>query len=178
MPLLLSLHGAGGNGGVQETDTGWSGFADTHSLIVAYPDGWWNLLPNNGWWESQKKEPNNKDITFVRQLVATISSTYCIDPNRIFVDGFSLGGGMSQRMACEADDLIAAVTAVGAIDPTEPLGNPGTPDGTYLRYTPCNAGAEIFWRTWPDQAHQFPQGARGTAARTLIWSFFMAHPKP
>src|SRR5438067_1468350 len=44
VPLLLSLHGAGSNGTQDESFTGWSGFADAHEFIVAYPDA----RPNSG----------------------------------------------------------------------------------------------------------------------------------
>jgi poly(3-hydroxybutyrate) depolymerase len=44
---------------------------------------------------------NNVDLTFVDALVKSIEDNFCIDTNRIFADGWSYGGSMSYKTACE-----------------------------------------------------------------------------
>jgi polyhydroxybutyrate depolymerase len=34
----------------------------------------------------------------------------CIDPKRIYAVGYSMGGGMSYKLACDAADIIAAIS--------------------------------------------------------------------
>ena len=44
---------------------------------------------------------SNVDLTFVDALVKSIEDNFCIDTNRIFADGWSYGGSMSYKTACE-----------------------------------------------------------------------------
>jgi polyhydroxybutyrate depolymerase len=113
VPLLLSLHGAGSNGQEDEHFTGWSTFADAHNFIVAYPDA--QGYPSGVWDPYSQK---SADVTFIRQVVGDIASHWCIDPKRIYVDGWSNGAVMSQRVACDAADLVGAATSYGGGDPT------------------------------------------------------------
>lgn len=113
VPLLLSLHGAGSNGFQDEYFTGWSQFADAHGFIAAYPDA--QGYPSGVWDPYSASSP---DVPFLRQVVSDISSTWCVDPHRIYTDGWSNGAVMSQRAACAAPDLFAAATSYGGGDPT------------------------------------------------------------
>jgi len=49
------------------------------------------------------------DVGFARAMVERIKSQACIDPKRIYSVGFSMGGGMSHHLACNAADVFAAV---------------------------------------------------------------------
>jgi polyhydroxybutyrate depolymerase len=113
VPLLLSLHGDGGNGFADELSTGWSVFAETHNFIVAYPDA--RGYPAGTWHPYTSPEP---DVTLLRQVVADISTHWCINPNEIYLDGWSSGAIMSQRAACEAADLFKAATSYDGMSPT------------------------------------------------------------
>lgn len=117
--LLLSLHGWGGTAAGQETGSGLSGFSDSRKVIVAYPTGTYvALLPLPvlvGWDYFHRTSP---DITFLRAVVADIAATWCIDPQRVHADGISMGGLMSQRLACEASDVYASVSGHATNDVT------------------------------------------------------------
>jgi polyhydroxybutyrate depolymerase len=117
VPLLLSMHGASGFSAEQEFVTGWSPYADAHHFIVAYPQGVSNL------WDINQ---NSYDVTFLRQVVADISSTWCVDPHRVFSDGHSNGAIMSMRLACDAGNVFASSVEYAGADPTS-LGSPCTP---------------------------------------------------
>lgn len=113
VPLLLSLHGAGSDGYQDEAFTGWSQYAGPHNFIVAYPDA---AGPESGVWDPYTA--GSPDVSFLRAVVSDISSNWCIDPHRIYVDGWSNGAVMSQRAACDAADLFAAATSYAGGDPT------------------------------------------------------------
>jgi polyhydroxybutyrate depolymerase len=55
-----------------------------------------------------------KDVTFISDLIDTLKATYNIDPERIYANGFSLGGGMAFVLSCTLSDRIAAVGMVSA----------------------------------------------------------------
>ncbi|HVK20193.1 MAG TPA: PHB depolymerase family esterase [Actinokineospora sp.] len=120
-PLLLSIHGLGSFPFGQEFTTGWSGYADSHKFIVAYPAG------NFNHWNVDRGSP---DVTFLRSVVNAISATYCVDSRRVYAEGGSLGSWMAQRLACDAADMFAAVSGSsggaptwwGACTPSRPVG--------------------------------------------------------
>ncbi len=107
VPLLLSLHGFGSTGTQDELFTGWSGFADSHNFIVAYPNGRPDV--GTGAWDPYIE--GSPDVPFLREVVADISADYCIDTDRVHADGWSNGAVMSQRAACDAADTFASVTS-------------------------------------------------------------------
>jgi polyhydroxybutyrate depolymerase len=121
-PLLISLHGAGSTGAEDESGTGWTAFADAHHFIVAYPAAHTFTdrtgLPDFGRDVWDPYTQSSGDIAFLRQVVADISAHWCIDPRRVFADGWSNGAVMSQRVACDAADLFAAVDSYAGGDPT------------------------------------------------------------
>ena len=114
VPLLLSLHGFGSTGAQDELFTGWSGFADSHNFIVAYPNG----RPDAGTGAWDPYIPGSPDVPFLRDVVADISADYCINPDRVHADGWSNGAVMSQRVACDAADAFASVTSYAGGTPT------------------------------------------------------------
>jgi polyhydroxybutyrate depolymerase len=121
VPLLLSLHGAGSNGSEDEYFTGWSQFADAQNFIAAYPNA--RGLPGAGVWDPYSQ--SSPDVAFVRQVVADISAHWCVDSHRLYVDGWSNGAVMSQRVACDAADTFAAATSYAGGTPT--LAGAGVP---------------------------------------------------
>ncbi len=52
------------------------------------------------------------DVAFARDMVARIEDELCIDHDRIFATGFSNGGAMTFRLACQATDLFTATSPV------------------------------------------------------------------
>jgi polyhydroxybutyrate depolymerase len=119
--LVIVLHGSGSNGLQMEAVTGFSSLADQAGFAVAYPDGLLNTAIAQTDWAYYFNDFTD-DVSFVRQLIATLQSRIGPSPKRIFVTGHSAGGFMSHRLAAELSDLVAAIGVVeGAIDSN---GNP------------------------------------------------------
>jgi polyhydroxybutyrate depolymerase len=129
VPLLVVLHGFGSNGSTVETFSGWSGFADSNNFIVAYP----NARPATGGGAWDPYSNASPDVGFLRDVVADISATWCVDPRRVHVDGWSNGAVMSQRVACNAADQFASVTSYAG----------GTPTLAGFGAEPCNPSRPI-----------------------------------
>ena len=58
---------------------------------------------------------NVDDIGFAKAIIAKLSQQGCIDPKRIHSTGYSMGGGMSMFLACNAADVFASI-ATSAFD--------------------------------------------------------------
>jgi polyhydroxybutyrate depolymerase len=117
-PLVFSIHGFASNPEQQEGFARWASLADKEALIAVYPQG--TGLPAR--WNSGNSNfvgtSTIDDVGLFRTLITTISERLCIDPLRVYANGLSNGGGMSNRLACEASDVIAAIGGVaGAYSP-------------------------------------------------------------
>ena len=127
VPLVLNFHGLGSNAGEQEAYAGMIAKAEEEGFITAAGEG-----TNESWNAGQvccapANQEGVDDVQFVRDMVAAIAAEYCIDPARIFATGMSNGGFLSNRLACEAADLIAAVAPVASFlgfancEPSRPI---------------------------------------------------------
>ncbi|NVO18115.1 MAG: T9SS type A sorting domain-containing protein [Bacteroidetes bacterium] len=106
-PLLLALHGFTQTGNQMMTFTGFNSYADEYNFIVVYPDALmtsWNVGYSGG--------STADDVGFLSALIDTMYDGYSIDLNRVYSTGFSNGGFMSYRLACELGNRIAAIASV------------------------------------------------------------------
>jgi polyhydroxybutyrate depolymerase len=108
--LVLNFHGFTSNGAQQEMVSKMSVKADEKSFIVAYPDG-----PGSSWNAGtccgEARKGQRDDVGATKELLSAISAQYCVDPTRVFATGFSNGGFLSNRLACEMSDTFAAVAS-------------------------------------------------------------------
>ena len=117
VPLVIALHGRGGNGEsmVLVTRKGFNRLAEKDGFIVAYPDGI-ELNWNDGRIDQEANDrahrENIDDVGFISALIDTLISDYGIDPGRIYVTGISNGAIMSYRLACELSHKITAIAPV------------------------------------------------------------------
>jgi polyhydroxybutyrate depolymerase len=117
-PLVIVLHGGGGNSKNIEKVSKFSDKADKEGFIVVYPDGTGNI-PNIFTWNGgfccgYALENKVDDVGFIMALIDSFENQYNIDSNRIYVTGISNGGIMSYRLASELSEVIAAAAPVAA----------------------------------------------------------------
>ena len=105
MALVVDLHGLTSTPDRQELVSGMRAKADVEGFVVAQPTA--GLVANA--WDTLE---GSVDVAFAQAIVEDVSGRIAIDPDRIFATGFSAGGGMAARLACDAADLFAAVGVV------------------------------------------------------------------
>ena len=75
------------------------------TTIFAAPNGQLNGAPCAGTGTGEMgcgwPNPNNSDLALADAVVAQLEANFCIDTNRIFATGWSFGGSMSYKTACE-----------------------------------------------------------------------------
>jgi polyhydroxybutyrate depolymerase len=115
-PLVISLHAFGLTPVWQKQISDWNRLADEFGFIVVYPAGtgvpklWRAKLDDGG------KYDIGVDVAFISDLVDELQRKYTIDSKRIYVNGFSNGGGMAYALYCRLSYRIAAIGLVaGAI---------------------------------------------------------------
>ncbi len=115
VPLVVVLHGAGGSGNEIESWSGWSQLAETENFVVIYPDGLNNVWNDGRLGDARITEVN--DAAFINAAINFISDKLNIDQNRVYSTGFSMGGMLSYRLACQLTDRLAAIAAVASTMP-------------------------------------------------------------
>lgn len=121
LPLVLALHGGGGNAEGFVPSTGLNAAAAEKGFLLAYPQGTgprllgkrfrtWNAGRCCG---SAMKEKID-DVGFLVALIDHLVARAEADPKRVYVTGLSNGAMMSYRLACERADRIAAIAPVAA----------------------------------------------------------------
>ena len=108
-PLVFVLHGFTQTSSAIMGVSGFNAIADTGEFIVAYPNGVGNAWNTNS---GMTGGSTADDIGFISALTDTLQALYNIDTTRVFSCGFSAGGYMSHRLACESSRCYAAVASV------------------------------------------------------------------
>jgi polyhydroxybutyrate depolymerase len=109
-PLIVGFHSFASFSGVYAAQSGLAAAADGAGAIVVFPQG----LGEPPRWNDRKDPDGADDVAFVGALLDALGSSLCIDANRTYMAGYSNGGGMAVRVACEMPDRVAAVGVVAA----------------------------------------------------------------
>jgi polyhydroxybutyrate depolymerase len=122
MPLVMMLHGAGGNAENAARAYGWPEKADVEHFVVVFPQGTppfpnlpANLLTNPNLWNDHR--PNMKlhtvdDVAYLSAVLDDCQRRANIDLKRIYVTGFSNGASMTFHLATQLSSRIAAIAPV------------------------------------------------------------------
>ena len=119
VPLVLVLHGGGGNAENAERMTGFTEEGEKEGFIVVYPDGTgrfrgklltWNAGHCCGYAMKNKVD----DVGFIGALIDKLVKDYPVDPRRIYATGMSNGGMMTNRLGIALSNQFAAIAPVVA----------------------------------------------------------------
>ncbi|ADI13909.1 alpha/beta hydrolase family esterase [Truepera radiovictrix] len=66
-----------------------------------------------GWWEAGEAPSALRDFALFDALVAAHSERYCLDPERIYAVGHSLGGSFVNALGCQRAGVLRAVASLG-----------------------------------------------------------------
>jgi polyhydroxybutyrate depolymerase len=109
VPLVISIHGFAEWPAHLRDISRWNDLADRHGFIVAYPAG--TGFPRR-WRATGAASGGNQDVTFIADLLDQLAARYSVDLGRIYINGFSNGGGITYLLTCQLADRIAAAGSV------------------------------------------------------------------
>jgi polyhydroxybutyrate depolymerase len=111
VPLVVDLHGYLSGAAVHAEISQLGALGEEAGFVVATPQGtsdmaYWNAVPH-------ADLPD--DVGFVEDVIDDVGATVCIDPARVYVDGFSNGAFLTSLIACRLSERVAAVAAVAGL---------------------------------------------------------------
>ena len=98
LPLIVAFHGKRQRAETFAIETGLSDSGINSEFLVVYPHG-----VNNQWMGDPESPPLNEinDPEFISHLLDHLCRDYPVDPDRIFLLGFSNGAGLAALIACD-----------------------------------------------------------------------------
>ncbi len=111
MPVVLGFHGGTTTARRFARTTGFNKLAHEKGFIIVYPEG----IKRN-WNDGRDAQglPTQDDVRFVTTIIEDLNKNINIDRRRIYAVGISNGGFLTQRLACQLSDKIAAFASVGS----------------------------------------------------------------
>ena len=123
-PLLILLHGYTGSGQDIDTYFDLGPAAEARGFVYAFPDGTYDNDGNRFWNATDAccalDQVGVDDVTYLTDVISEIRAELAIDPKRIALVGWSNGGFMSYRMACDQADLVAAMVSLAGATFADP----------------------------------------------------------
>ena len=166
MPVLIHFHGWQRTGALPVKHQRISGATRRRGVLLVAPNG------NRKTWDFW--HPETDDVEFARAVIDDVAKRYPIDPENIFVSGYSYGSIMAWRVACDRGNGIRALLGIsGTLDqdedcpqaPQEVRHVHGLKDGV-LRF-PFGPGGDT---TYPVMLWRQRLGCTDTAEKVGDWS--------
>ena len=124
MPMVLVFHGDNGTGHSIADVTQFNKLAEQKGFIAVYPDG-----INKRWTLRGNPSGRVNDVAFTDALITHIKQIRNIDSSKVYASGFSRGAILTQALACQLPDKIAAFASVAGSLPArlKPKCQPNNP---------------------------------------------------
>ena len=164
VPLVVSLHGGLMTGWGQAIYTSWTVLAEQNNFIAVFPNasskrvwcvewGKWRFDGSEGTTENENPPPEadkspedpmeNHDVAMLLGLIDRMKKTYNIDPQRIYMQGMSMGNLMTALFSRYFGNLLAGAAGSGCATFTDRL---LTPEGVLK-----NKGGHLpVWQSRPE----------------------------
>ena len=147
LPLVVALHGFSNSGQEVTYNMGLTDSIHNNEHLLLRPDG----TQHSGWgnprfWNATDACCNegflwgpthSDDVNWLEDIVSDAVLNYGADPEGVIFMGFSNGGFMSHRMACDRGSLMKAIVALNGVtwNDFSMCPNTGTPDILHVHAT-------------------------------------------
>ena len=109
LPLVLDLHGSGGNSAGQANNSRFEALAAREGFLVA------TLQAEGSRWNVPVADGRPDDVAYVSDVIDHVAARVCADLKRVYSTGFSGGARMTSLLACRLSDRIAAVAPMAGL---------------------------------------------------------------
>ena len=117
LPVIFNFHGYSGQADQFYNMTDLVDIANENGVVLVYPQGTllpggsthWNAAPPRDNSSSFINKSNVDDIGFFTAMLEEINQNNILDLNRVYSIGYSNGGMFSHFLACNTDNVFAAI---------------------------------------------------------------------
>lgn len=123
MPLVINLHGGGGDISAARKQTQMESNAEKNDYLVVFPQGSGRTLGQKtlGTWNAGEccgtaEKKNIDDVAWISAMLDDLEKKFNIDTKKVYATGHSNGAMMAYRLGCDLSERITAVAANAGYD--------------------------------------------------------------
>ena len=120
LPIVIAFHGGGGAGEDFQQQTEFDQLGEQEKFIMAYAIAESDRTASEGEWFLNSAATSRDDNDFAEAIVDELSKAYCVDQDRLYAIGYSLGSMFTYEVACQLNHKFAAVASFAGTMPVSP----------------------------------------------------------
>ena len=120
LPLIIAFHGGGGAEEDFQQQDEFDQLGEQEKFIMVYAIAEDGRTSAEGEWFLNTAATSFEDNDFAEAIVDNLSSQYCVDQDRLYGIGYSLGSMYTYEIACQLNHRFAAVASFAGTMPVDP----------------------------------------------------------
>ncbi|RPG76729.1 MAG: hypothetical protein CBE08_001945 [Euryarchaeota archaeon TMED248] len=120
LALIIAFHGGGGASEDFQQQSEFDQLGEQEKFIMAYAIAEDGRTASEGEWFLNTAATSREDNDFSETIVDELSKDYCIDQDRLYAIGYSLGSMFTYEIACQLNHRFAAVASFAGTMPVDP----------------------------------------------------------
>ena len=120
LAVIIAFHGGGGAEEDFDQQNQFDQLGEQEKFIMAYAIAEDDRTPAEGDWFLNSAATSRDDNDFSESIIEELSKAYCIDDDRLYAIGYSLGSMYTYEIACQLNHRFAAVASFAGTMPINP----------------------------------------------------------
>ena len=120
LPVIIAFHGGGDAEEDFAQQNQFDQLGELEKFIMVYAITEDDRTPAEGDWFLNTAATSQDDNDFSESIVDELSKAYCVDEDRLYAIGYSLGSMYTYEIACQLNDRFAAVASFAGTMPISP----------------------------------------------------------
>ena len=120
LPIVIAFHGGGGSEEDFQQQNEFDQLGEEEKFIMAYAIAESDRTASEGEWHLNTAATSKDDNHFSEAIVDELSNSYCIDEERLYAIGYSLGSMFNYEIVCQLNHRFAAVASFAGTMPVNP----------------------------------------------------------
>jgi polyhydroxybutyrate depolymerase len=120
LPIVIAFHGGGGADEDFQQQSQFDQLGEQEKFIMVYAIAEEDRTAAEGEWYLNTAATSRDDNDFSETIVDELSKAYCIDEDRLYAIGYSLGSMYTYEIACQLNHRFAAVASFAGTMPVNP----------------------------------------------------------
>ena len=120
LPVIIAFHGGGDADEDFQQQDEFDQLGEEEKFIMAYAIAESDRTPSEGEWFLNTAATSRDDNHFSEAIIDELSKVYCVDQDRLYAIGYSLGSMYTYEIACQLNHRFAAVASFAGTMPVSP----------------------------------------------------------